>query len=163
AEHEKLIEKHADMNGVGKIKVRWLVPAKTGTAELLAGGNVDFAAFELGAFVAAWDQRTGTPQELRAVAAVEQMPSVLVVRNAARCARPPDSDLKIADKDGHPVMAAIDVADPHTTTVLSAAKKVHDATPRLCSAVVDALDEADKLIKDNPGQAADMYVAMVKD
>lgn len=231
AEQEKLIEKHADMNGVGKIKVRWLAPGKTAAAEMLAGGTIDFAAFELGAFISAWDQRTGTPQELRAVAAIEQMPYVLLTRNPAvhtildltdkdRIAVPapantepgvllqmaaaqqwgadqykkfdplivtkpdaeaataltsgtgdidthfsrlPYSDSELGDKDVHRVMDSVDIAGPHTTTLLAAAKEFHDANPRLCSGVIDALDEADKLIRDNPGRAAEIYASAVKD
>lgn len=231
AEQQKLIEKHADMNGIGKIKVRWLVPGKTAAAEMLAVGAADFAAFEVGTYVAAWDQRTATPQELRALAAIEQMPYVLVARNPAiktildltdkdriavpvpasagpglmlqmaaaqqwgadhynkfdsllvtkpdadaataltsgkddidaHFSRMPYSDGELGDKDVHRVMDSVDVAGPTTTTVLAAAKEFHDANPRLCSAIIDALDEADKLIHDNPGQAADIYVSMVKD
>ena len=230
AEHEKLLEKHADMNGIGKIKVRWLAPGKSGAAEMLSDGSVDFAAFEIGAFAAAWDQRTGTPLELRALAAIEQMPYVLVVRkpgiqtildftdkdriavpasaNAgpglmlemaaaqewgadhynkldpllvtkadadavaalasgkddidAHFSRMPYSDGELGDKSVHRVMDSIDIAGPNTTTVLAAAKEFHDANPRLCSAVVDALDEADKLIRDHPGQAAEFYISMSK-
>jgi NitT/TauT family transport system substrate-binding protein len=231
AEQEKLVEKHADMNGIGKIKVRWLAPGKTAAADMLGTGAIDFAAFEIGAFVAAWDQKTGTGQEVRALAAIEQMPYVLLVRNPAvqtildltdkdRIAVPtpasagpgvllqmaaaqqwgpdrynkfdallvtkpdaeaataltsgkgdidahfsrlPYSDTELGDKDVHRVMDSVDVAGPHTTTLLAAAKEFHDANPRLCSAVIDALDEADKLIRDNPGRAAEIYAAAVKD
>jgi NitT/TauT family transport system substrate-binding protein len=230
AEHEKLIQKHADMAGVGNIKVRWVVPGKTGTVEALGGGSTDFAVLEIGAFVAAWDQKTGTAQELRAVAAIEQMPYVLVARNPAirtildftekdriavpasgstgpgvllqmaaaqqwggdhfnkldpllvatsdaeaataltsgkgdidaHFSRMPYSDDELADKGVHRVMDSVDIAGPHTTTVLAATKEFHNANPRLCAAVLDALDEADKLIRDNPGQAAEIYVSMAK-
>lgn len=231
AEHEKLIEKHADMNGVGKIKVRWLVPGKNGAVDMLVGDGVDFAALELGALIAAWDQKVGTPQEVRALGAIEQMPYVLVARNPdihtildlgdkdrvavpappnagpglllqmaaaqqwgpeqykkfdsllvtkpdpeataaltagkgdfdAHFSRLPYADSELGDEAVHRVMDSVDIVGPHTTTLLAATKEFHDANPRLCSAVVDALAEADKLIQDNPGQAAEIYVGTVKD
>lgn len=231
AEHEKLVEKQADRLGVGKIKVRWLTPGKARGADMLAGGNADFAALDLGTLIAAWDQTIGTPQEVRAVAAVEQMPYVLVTGNpdihtildlgdkdkiavpgppsagpglmlelaAAQQWGPdqykkldpllairPDADAASALKSGkadfdahfshlpysdaelgseaiHRVMDSVDIAGPTTTAVLATTKDFRDANPRVCAALMAALDEADKLIRDNPGQAAEIYVSMVKD
>jgi NitT/TauT family transport system substrate-binding protein len=82
-EREHLIEKHADMRGLGDIAVLWLKPGKGPAAEAVAAGEVDFAAIDLAAFVAAWDERLGTAQEVRALAALQQMPYVLVTRNPA--------------------------------------------------------------------------------
>ena len=231
AERKKLFEKHADMVGIGKIKVRWLAPGKTASADALADGSADFAALDIGAFVTAWDQKSGTPQEVRGVAAIEQMPYELVVRNPAihtildftakdRIAVPPPggtgpalmlqmaaaqqwgsdhfnkfdslivtqpdpdaaaalaagkgdfdahfsrlpySDDELGDKAVHRIMDSFDIAGPHTATVLATTKQFHDANPRLCSAVLAALEEADKLIQDNPGQAAEIYASMRKD
>ena len=80
-EHEHLIEKQADMMGLGTVAVRWAAPDKSGAADAVNGGRSDLGLLELAAFVAAWDEQAGTPQELRAVAALQQMPYVLVTRN----------------------------------------------------------------------------------
>ena len=231
AERKKLIEKHADMIGLGKITVRWLPPGKTAATDALGGGSVDLAALDIGAFVAAWDQKLGAPGEVRGLGAVEQMPYELVTRNPAihtildfgpkdRIAVPPPagsgpalmlemaaaqqwgpaqfnkldaltvvrpdaeaaqaitsdkgeldahfsrmpfSDDELGDDKVHRVMDSFDIAGPHTATVLVATKQFHDANPQLCSAVLAALEEADKLIRDNPGEAAETYVSMLKD
>jgi NitT/TauT family transport system substrate-binding protein len=82
-EHEHLIEKHSDMRGLGDIAVRWLMPSKGTAIDAVAAGTVDFATVDLAAFVAAWDERLGSAQDVRALAALERMPYVLVTRNPA--------------------------------------------------------------------------------
>ena len=80
AEHEKLIEKQAQNLGLGGVAVHWQAPPKGGAFDALLAGQGDAAAVDLAPFVAAWDDRLGTPQELRALAALVQMPYVLVAR-----------------------------------------------------------------------------------
>src|SRR5262252_3634652 len=82
-EHDHLIEKHADMRGLGDIAVRWLKPGKAAGVDAVTSGEVDFAAVDLPSFVASWDEQLGMAQEIRALAALQQMPYVLVTRNPA--------------------------------------------------------------------------------
>jgi len=82
-EHEHLIEKHADMRGLGDIAVRWVLPGNAAGVDAIAAGDVDFAAVDLAAFVVSWDEKLGSAREVRALAALQQMPYVLVTRNAA--------------------------------------------------------------------------------
>jgi NitT/TauT family transport system substrate-binding protein len=231
AEHEKLIEKHADMMGLGEVTVRWLGPGKNGTVEAIGSGQSDLAALDVAAFVAAWDEKTGTEQEIRALAALEQLPYVLVSRNpniqtirdfkdkdriavpALRASGPalllqmaaaqewgdarfnkfdllvtarpdaevaaallsgkgdadshfsrmPYADNELASPKVHRVMDSFDVAGPHSSAALIASARFHDANPMLCSAILAAIEEAMDLIKDNPGDAAEIYTSMVKD
>ena len=46
---------------------------------------------------------------------------------------------------------------------LAATARFHHANPGLCAVVLAALNDANKLLKDNPGHAAEIYVGMEKD
>lgn len=88
-EHEHLIERTAEAMGLGEVKVSWGAigaPSATAPADPLAAiarGQADLAMSELVPFVAAADANSGTPGELRALAAVVQRPYVLVARKPA--------------------------------------------------------------------------------
>jgi NitT/TauT family transport system substrate-binding protein len=84
AEHDHLIEKQALARGLGDITVQWLVPNGGNPIEQLINGQADLvASLDLAEFVAAWDQRSGTPQEIRALASLARMPYLLLSRNPA--------------------------------------------------------------------------------
>lgn len=229
-EQRKLIEKQAEIMGLGAVTVRWAEPGKSGEGEALGSGQTDIASIDLAAFAAAWDEKTGSPQEIRALASLEQMPYVLVSRSAAvhtirdftdkdRIALPaqrngtaalmlemaaaqewgpehynkldrltvarPDAeaaaalvsgkgdltahfsripyvDDELANPSVHRVMDSFDVAGPHSGSVLALTKRFHDANPMLCSAILSGLEEAQDLIKNNPGEAAEIYGGIVK-
>lgn len=83
-EHDHLIEKQALARGLGAVTVEWQNPVPGNPLDLLYGGKTDFVAMlDLAGFVAAWDERTGTPQELRALTALARMPYLLLSRNPA--------------------------------------------------------------------------------
>lgn len=82
-EHEKLIEKQAAMMGLEDIVVRWIDPGKGGGIEAVLRGQADLAVAGLGAFIVARDARLGTADALGALAAVAQIPYVLVSRDPA--------------------------------------------------------------------------------
>ena len=83
-EHSHLIEKQVQARGLGAVTVEWQNPAPGNPLDELYGGKTDFVAIlDLGSFVAAWDQRSGTPQELRALTSLAQMPYLLLSRNPA--------------------------------------------------------------------------------
>ncbi|HEV2189244.1 MAG TPA: hypothetical protein VGR70_18690 [Stellaceae bacterium] len=84
AEHDHLIEKHAQARGLGAVTVEWKNPAPGNPLDALYSGKTDFVAMlDLAAFVAAWDERSGTPQELRALTSLARMPYLLLSRNPA--------------------------------------------------------------------------------
>ena len=82
-EHEHLIERIAEAMGLGTVTVIWSAPGKTGAVETLAAGDSDLVAVDLAPFLVAADATAGTPQEVRALGALAQLPYVLVTRNAA--------------------------------------------------------------------------------
>ena len=83
-EHGHLIEKQAQARGLGGITVEWQTPAPGNPLDALYGGKTDFIAIlDLGSFAAAWDERSGTAQELRALTSLAQMPYLLLSRNPA--------------------------------------------------------------------------------
>jgi NitT/TauT family transport system substrate-binding protein len=230
-EHDHLIEKHGDMRGLGDIAVRWLKPGKAAGVDAVTSGEVDFAAVDLPSFVASWDEQLGTAQEIRALAALQQMPYVLVTRNPAiktirdftdkdriavgtakssaallllemaaaqewgaerfnrldslavtradsdavamlvsgkgdinaHFSRTPFVDSELANPAVRRVMDSFDIAGPHSEAALVTTTRFHDDNSMLCSAVLAALEEAMELIKSEPGAAAEIYAATVKD
>jgi NitT/TauT family transport system substrate-binding protein len=82
-EHEHLIERIAEAMGLGTVKVIWSAPGKTGAIDTLIAGDSDLVAADLVPFLLAADATAGTPQEVRALGALAQLPYVLVTRNAA--------------------------------------------------------------------------------
>jgi NitT/TauT family transport system substrate-binding protein len=81
-EHDHLIEKQAQARGLGAITVQWLSPSGGDPIVQLLAGQTDLAAsLDLAEFVAAWDGRSDTPQEIRGLAALAQMPYLLLTRN----------------------------------------------------------------------------------
>src|SRR3954454_23537006 len=64
----------------------------------------------------------------------------------------------------HRVLHSYDAAGGrHTNGVLMASKKFYDANPKVCAAVVAALEEGNAWIKANPRKAAEIYIAMAKE
>src|SRR5207253_9924497 len=82
-EHEKLIEKQAEARGLKAPAIRWSAPGKTGPLDSLTAGQADVAATEIVPFLLAGEANSGTPQQVRGIAALAQRPYVLVTRNAA--------------------------------------------------------------------------------
>jgi len=84
AKHNHLIEKQAQARGLGEVTVEWLVPGTGVAIDELVNGQADLvASLDLADFVTAWDTRSGTPQEIRALTALVQMPYLLLSRNPA--------------------------------------------------------------------------------
>jgi NitT/TauT family transport system substrate-binding protein len=81
-EAQKLIEKHAAAAGLGDVKTTWTQRAGP-AAELdaLLAGQADFIGPGVPTLATIWDKTAGTPQEARALIAMQSMPYVLVTRN----------------------------------------------------------------------------------
>jgi NitT/TauT family transport system substrate-binding protein len=84
ATHEHLAEQHAEARGLRNTTVQWLTPTGGNAIEQLLNGQADVVATtDIVGFLLAWDERTGTPQEIRGLAALAQMPYQLLSRNPA--------------------------------------------------------------------------------
>ena len=84
AEHNHLIEKHAQARGLGAVTVEWQNAVPGNPLDALYSGKTDFVVMlDLAGFAAAWDERSGTPQELRALTSLARMPYLLLSRNSA--------------------------------------------------------------------------------
>jgi NitT/TauT family transport system substrate-binding protein len=81
----------------------------------------------------------------------------------AHFSRTPYADDELANPAVHRVMDSFDIAGPHSAAVLVTTMRFHAANPTLCAAVLSALQAAGDFIKSNPGAAAEIYAAMVKD
>ncbi|TXF10050.1 ABC transporter substrate-binding protein [Pelomicrobium methylotrophicum] len=72
-----LIEKHAELAGLGKIRVRWLQFGGGGAMnDALLAGNLDFASGGVGPLLRMWDKTKGN-LGVRGVAALGSMPLYL--------------------------------------------------------------------------------------
>jgi NitT/TauT family transport system substrate-binding protein len=83
-ERQQLVEKHAAKLGLGVLKVEW--PQLGGPSPQVDGlltGNLEFIGPGIPTLATLWDKTAGTPQEVRALCAMQSMPFVLVTRNAA--------------------------------------------------------------------------------
>ena len=81
-EAQQLIEKNAAAAGLGVVKTSWAQRAGP-AAELdaLLAGQADFIGPGVATLATIWDKTVGTPQEARALIAMQSMPYVLVTRN----------------------------------------------------------------------------------
>jgi NitT/TauT family transport system substrate-binding protein len=84
AAHDHLVEKQAAARGLAGVTVQWLTPNGGNPIEQLVNGQADVVATtDLVGFLLAWDERSGTPQEIRGLAALARMPYQLLSRNPA--------------------------------------------------------------------------------
>lgn len=81
-EDQKLVEKHAKANGVPGLKVTWAQLSGGATVnDALLSRAVDFAAGGVGPLIVLWDKSKGGKGDVRAVAAVSDVPMTLTTRN----------------------------------------------------------------------------------
>jgi sulfonate transport system substrate-binding protein len=81
-EAQQLIKKHARAAGLGEVKTTWT--QRVGPAaelDALLAGQADFIGPGVPTLATIWDKTSGTPQEARALIAMQSMPFVLVTRN----------------------------------------------------------------------------------
>ncbi|HWB50780.1 MAG TPA: hypothetical protein VG651_16850 [Stellaceae bacterium] len=85
AAHDRLIEKQAQARGLPPITVQWIAAAAGGDPldPLLKGEADAVATTDLIGFLLAWDERSGTPEEIRGLAGLARMPYQLLSRNPA--------------------------------------------------------------------------------
>lgn len=84
AAHGRLIEQHAGARGLHGVAVQWLIPNGGNPIEQLLNGQADIVATtDIVGFLAAWDEHSGSPREIRGLAALAQMPYQLLSRNPA--------------------------------------------------------------------------------
>jgi len=227
-----MLERQAEKHGV-PVKVSWTTLSNASAMmEAILSGQMDFIAPGLPTLATMWDKTVGTPNEIRALAAVQSMPYVLVTRSPhiksirdftdkdrialpavkltghaialqmaaakefgrenfdkldaitvslshpdataallagkseinAHFASSPFYYIELATPGVHKVLHSYDAAGGrHTNGVLMASKKFYDANPKVCAAVVAALEEANAFIKARPREAAEIYIAMTKE
>jgi len=81
-ERQLLIEKHAAAAGLAGVHATWRQMADAVTMnDALLAGSVDFTGPGVTTLATMWDKTVGTPQEVRAISALQSMPFVLVTRN----------------------------------------------------------------------------------
>src|SRR6202166_3025234 len=83
-EHLKLIEAHASRLGVDGLAVGWQTMGGPGALnDGLLSGTIQFVNVASPSLATLWDKTFGTPQEVRAICAVQSMPYILTTRNPA--------------------------------------------------------------------------------
>jgi len=79
-EQFSLLEKQAEKQGL-KLKVSWTTLSNsTAMMEAILSGQMDFISPGLPTLATMWDKTVGTPNEIRALSAIQSMPYVLVTR-----------------------------------------------------------------------------------
>jgi NitT/TauT family transport system substrate-binding protein len=82
-EDQHLIEKHAKAAGA-EVETEWTQRAgPAADLDALFAGQADFIGPGIPTLATVWDKTVGTPQEVRALIAMQSMPYVLVTRNPA--------------------------------------------------------------------------------
>ena len=83
-EDQHLIEKNARAAGLGDVATEWSQRAgPAADLDALLAGQADFIGPGVPTLATIWDKTAGTPQEARALIAMQSMPYVLVTRNPA--------------------------------------------------------------------------------
>src|SRR4029077_19712766 len=83
-EAQQLIEKKAKAAGLGDVETEWTQRAgPAADLDALLAGQADFIGPGVPTLATIWDKTVGTPQEVRALIAMQSMPYVLVTRNPA--------------------------------------------------------------------------------
>ena len=83
-EDQHLIEKNAKAAGLGDVATEWTQRAgPAADLDALLAGQADFIGPGVPTLATLWDKTAGTPQEARALIAMQSMPYVLVTRNPA--------------------------------------------------------------------------------
>lgn len=81
-QHEKLIEKHAQALGIPELKVKWLTLGGPAVGiDAMLSGQLSYAGSGTTSLATLWDKTRGTPDEARAICAMQSMPYYLVTRN----------------------------------------------------------------------------------
>jgi NitT/TauT family transport system substrate-binding protein len=81
-EAQRLIEKNAEVAGLGDVATTWTQRAgPAADLDALLAGQADFIGPGVPTLATIWDKTVGTPQEARALIAMQSMPYVLVTRN----------------------------------------------------------------------------------
>ncbi len=81
-EAQQLIEKKAKAAGLGEVETEWTQRAgPAADLDALLAGQADFIGPGVPTLATIWDKTVGTPQEVRALIAMQSMPYVLVTRN----------------------------------------------------------------------------------
>src|SRR5580693_3869054 len=81
-EVQRLIEKNAAAAGLGDVATTWTQRAgPAADLDALLAGQADFIGPGVPTLATLWDKTVGTPQEARALIAMQSMPYVLVTRN----------------------------------------------------------------------------------
>src|SRR5215212_9835237 len=79
-EDQQLLEKQAGKQGF-KLKVSWTTLSNaTAMMDAILSGQMDFITPGVPTLATMWDKTVGTPNEIRALSAVQSMPYVLVTR-----------------------------------------------------------------------------------
>lgn len=81
AERQLLVDKHAKAAGVEATATWNTIGNAASTMDMLISGSIDIIGAGLPALAVLWDRTAGTPQEIKALGALNALPNVLVTRN----------------------------------------------------------------------------------
>jgi len=81
-EHEKLVKKHAAQQGLASLDIAWAtLGGPSAMVDGLLSGQLQMGVTATPALATLWDKTAGTPQEVRALSAVQSQPYILATRD----------------------------------------------------------------------------------
>src|SRR6266851_2739697 len=160
----KLVEKHASKLGIAALKPDYKILGGTQSlVDALLSRQMDFGVTGVPCLATLWDKTAGTPNEVRALSAVQSMPFLLVTN------RPAIKTLKDFTDQDRIAVPAVKVSSQAICLQMAAAKlwgddqyAMLDATT-VTQAVYAALSEAEDFINKQPGEAAQIYLTTTGD
>lgn len=121
-EDQKLVEKHAKANGLPNLKVTWAqLSGGASVNDALLSGAVEFSAGGVGPLIVLWDKTRGGKGDVKAVAAVSDVPMTLLTRN------PKVKKLEDFGPGDKIALPAVKTSMQAVTLQMAAAKKWGDA------------------------------------
>ncbi|MDE2363323.1 MAG: ABC transporter substrate-binding protein [Hyphomicrobiales bacterium] len=121
-EHEKLLEKHMQAEGIADPKAVWTTFGSGAVMnDGLISGNLDFAAGGAIPLAVLWSKTVGTPNEVRGVCGLNAMPMLLDTRN------PEIKSIRDITPKSKIAVPAIKVSIQAVTLQMAAAKEWGDA------------------------------------
>jgi NitT/TauT family transport system substrate-binding protein len=119
---QRLVEKHAAKAGLGSLRMTWSkLGAISAINDALLSGNLDFAAGGVPSLVTLWSKTKGSPDAVRGVVALGDIPNELIV------SRPEVKSLRDLGPQDKIAVTAVKISNQALALEMAAAREFGDA------------------------------------